>query len=110
MEEYASRRLTFFCARAMKLPTTMVRVARTARMRLQLTETSLAEKTAATSRIMTANPAALEAVDRNPATAEGAPSYVSGAQKWNGNKATLKPSPARIRKVTPTVRTLNSVK
>ena len=32
----------------------------------------------------------------NAAAGAGAPSYVSGAQRWNGTAATLKPSPAAI--------------
>src|ERR1044071_1532786 len=55
-----------------------------------------------------ANPAAFEATDRNAATGTGAPSYVSGAQNWNGNAETLNANPtatnsmaARARFVSP---------
>jgi hypothetical protein len=41
----------------------------------------------------TAKPAAFEAVDKNPATGVGAPSYTSGAQKWKGNAEILKLKP-----------------
>src|SRR5512137_526355 len=44
----------------------------------------------------TANPAALEAVDKKPATGVGAPSYTSGAQKWKGTAEILKPNPTRM--------------
>src|SRR5688572_11045740 len=47
-------------------------------------------------RTSTANPAAFEAVERKPAIGVGAPSYTSGAQKWNGTMDTLKPIPTRI--------------
>ena len=40
-----------------------------------------------------ANPAALEATARNAATGTGAPSYVSGAQNWNGTAETLNANP-----------------
>jgi hypothetical protein len=61
----------------------------------------MAGKATVNRRISTANPAALEAVDRKPATGVGAPSYTSGAQKWNGNKETLKANPASTRKMNP---------
>src|SRR6266498_3087502 len=41
-----------------------------------------------------ANPAAFDGTDRNAATGIGAPSYVSGAQKWNGTLDTLNANPA----------------
>src|SRR5947207_4953237 len=41
-----------------------------------------------------AKPAAFDATDRNAATGTGDPSYVSGAQNWNGNAETLKAKPA----------------
>src|SRR5262245_49920008 len=47
-------------------------------------------------RISTANPAAFDAVERKPAMGVGAPSYTSGAQKWNGTMDTLKPMPTKI--------------
>ena len=71
-----------------------------ARIRLQSAE--MTGKTAESRRRITAKPAAFEAVERKPATGVGAPSYTSGAQKWNGNNETLKASPASTRKVTPT--------
>jgi hypothetical protein len=46
-----------------------------------------------------ANPAALDATDRNAATGIGEPSYVSGAQKWNGTADTLKPNPAMMSRI-----------
>src|SRR5437763_1266496 len=46
-----------------------------------------------------ANPAALDATDRNAATGTGAPSYVSGAQNWNGTAETLNPNPATTSRI-----------
>src|SRR5208337_179889 len=40
--------------------------------------------------------ATLETDAMNAAAGAGAPSYVSGAQKWNGTAAILKPRPAAI--------------
>src|SRR5512137_394937 len=108
IDEYASMRLTLFWVRAIRLPTVMVNVASTDRMRLQSAFT--AGKTALKSRISMANPAALEAVERKPATAVGDPSYTSGAQKWKGNSETLNANPASTRKEMPTATALNSVK
>ena len=52
-------------------------------------------------RTITAKPAAFDAVDRKPETGVGAPSYTSGAQKWNGTKEILKPRPTSIKASTP---------
>jgi hypothetical protein len=40
-----------------------------------------------------ANPAVFDATPRNAATGTGAPSYVSGAQNWNGTALTLNANP-----------------
>ncbi len=48
-------------------------------------------------RIIIANPPALEATERNAVMVIGAPSYTSGAQKWNGTAEILYPKPARAR-------------
>src|ERR1700756_999763 len=47
-------------------------------------------------RSSTANAAAFGAVDMNPTTGAGAPSYTSGVQTWNGAAATLNPRPTNI--------------
>src|SRR3990172_8842527 len=62
-------------------------------------------KATAITRINAAKPAALEAVDRNPATGVGAPWYTSGAQKWNGTAETLKPNPTSTSPITAAIRT-----
>src|SRR5579859_1008765 len=49
-----------------------------------------------TTRSKTAKAAALGAVDMNPTTGAGAPSYTSGVHTWNGAAATLKPRPTNI--------------
>src|SRR5688572_1211199 len=46
-----------------------------------------------------ANPAAFDATDRNAATGIGAPSYVAGAQNWNGTADTLNANPATTKKI-----------
>src|SRR5574341_84747 len=43
-------------------------------------------------------PPAFDATDRNAVTGVGDPSYVSGAQKWNGTALTLNANPTRVRK------------
>ncbi len=49
--------------------------------------------------ISATNPPALEATDRNAVTGVGAPSYVSGAQKWNGTALTLNANPTSERNI-----------
>src|SRR6184192_1412178 len=48
---------------------------------------------------MATNPPAFDATDRNAVTGVGAPSYVSGAQKWNGTALILNANPTRVRKI-----------
>src|SRR5690606_3256953 len=80
-----------FWARANRLPTAMLAMASTA---TTIDQNSVCPaKTTISTRSSTANPAALEAVERKPATAVGAPSYTSGAQKWKGTAEILKPKP-----------------
>src|SRR5687767_3313842 len=102
MEENASRRLMFVCGNASKLPTVIVTAARTANTAVQ--EEARSGNATMNRRTSTANPAAFEAVDKNPATGVGEPSYTSGAQKWKGTMETLKPIPTRI-----SARTLKAV-
>src|SRR3990172_1339574 len=95
MEENASRRLMLVCGRASKFPTVIVTAESMASAKVQ--DGAKLGKATKNKRTRTAKPAAFEAVDRNPATGVGAPSYTSGAQKWNGTIDTLKPIPTRIR-------------
>src|SRR5918992_3436044 len=44
------------------------------------------------------NPPIFDAVERNAATGGGAPSYVSGAQKWNGTAEILNANPTTRKK------------
>ena len=48
---------------------------------------------------MATNPPAFDATDRNAVTGVGAPSYVSGAQKWNGTALILNANPTSVRKI-----------
>src|SRR5512144_1355644 len=64
--------------------------------------------TATSTRSSTAKPAAFEAVERKPATGVGAPSYTSGAQKWNGTAETLKPKPTST-SITASTRTASGI-
>src|SRR6476659_6354209 len=96
MEENAIRRLILVCGRESKLPTVIVTADRTASEGTQSRARSvLAGKATKNKRTSTAKPAAFEAVDKNPDTGVGAPSYTSGAQKWNGPMDTLNPIPTR---------------
>src|SRR5690242_4228326 len=45
------------------------------------------------------NPPAFDATDKYAVTGVGAPSYVSGAQKWNGTALTLNAKPTSERKI-----------
>ena len=49
--------------------------------------------------ISATKPPAFDATDRNAVTGVGEPSYVSGAQKWNGTALTLKANPISDRKI-----------
>src|SRR6476620_10897937 len=53
-------------------------------------------------RISATNPAAFDDTDKNAVTGVGAPSYVSGAQVWNGTADTLKANPT-MQKTMPSV-------
>ena len=46
-----------------------------------------------------ANPAADDATPRNAATGTGDPSYVSGAQNWNGTALILKANPTTTKRM-----------
>src|SRR6266496_2323956 len=103
MDEKAIRRLTLVCGKASRFPTVIVTAARIAMVidQSRAIGTVASGKIAKNKRISTAKPAAFDAVDKNPATGVGEPSYTSGAQKWNGTRETLKPIPTRIRANTP---------
>src|SRR5262245_25157665 len=97
MLEYASRRTTWRCCRATKLPIVIVRIDSTAKIGVQnsywfgnATNISCSSP---------ANPAAFDAVARNAATGTGAPSYVAAAQNWNGTALTLNAKPATMNRI-----------
>src|ERR1051325_5345900 len=101
MEEKAIRRLMLVCGRASQFPTVIVTAERIARDGTHRRAKSVFGNATKNRRTSTANPAALEAVDKKPATGVGAPSYTSGAQKWNGTMDTLNPIPTRTSARTP---------
>src|SRR6266540_3450881 len=103
MDENAISRLMFVCGKARRFPTVIVTADKMAMVNDQSRAigTVASGKIAKNKRISTAKPAAFDAVDKNPATGVGEPSYTSGAQKWNGTNETLKPIPTRIKARTP---------
>src|SRR5688572_19255080 len=50
------------------------------------------------------NPPIFDAVERNAATGAGEPSYVSGAQKWNGTAEILNANPTTMKKTLSVIR------
>src|SRR6188474_3224974 len=93
--EYASSRTICRWRKATRFPSVMVRIDSTAKIGAQKSATGANAMNISWS--SPANPAALDGTDRNAATGMGAPSYVSGAQKWNGTLDTLKANPATTR-------------
>src|SRR5882724_1181355 len=103
MLEYANRRFTLRCVIATQLPNTMLKVAMTASSIVHPEEkwpqnaepSKPANPTSSTfskiKKLATFEPVAINAV-----TGVGAPSYASGAHKWNGTTATLNPNPTRV--------------
>src|SRR5580765_5310627 len=94
MDEYASILLIFGWATAITLPRIIVSAAIT-----QIPSTHRSCKVGNAVRKIrnsTAKPAAFGPTDMNPVTGDGAPSYTSGVQIWNGATATLKHSAIRI--------------
>src|SRR4249919_1286951 len=89
--EYASNRTTWVCLSATRLPSVMVAIEIAAKIGTQnaywwMNATNMSCSSPA-------KPAALEATARKAATGTGAPSYVSGAQNWNGTADTLNANP-----------------
>ena len=85
------RRIMFVCRSAMTLPAV---IDNAASIHSRGWNTSSRPKKPTTTRFIKATkPAALEATARKAVTGVGAPSYVSGAQVWNGNAETLKANP-----------------
>ena len=93
MLEYASSRTTWRCCRATRFPIVIVRIDRTAKIGVQ--NSYWAGNATNISWRSPAKPAAFDAVARNAATGTGAPSYVSGAQNWNGTARDLEGEPGR---------------
>src|ERR1700756_4321354 len=83
--------------RATRLPTVMVRAASAQNSGPQTPYPP--KKPTNTSSIRATNPPAFDATDRKAVTGVGAPSYVSGAQKWNGTALTLNAKPTSDKKM-----------
>src|SRR3990172_9412055 len=97
MLEYASSRTICRCCSATKFPITIVRIDSVAKIGVQ--NSCWAGNATNISWSSPANPAALDAVARKAATGTGAPSYVSGAQNWNGTALTLNANPATMNRI-----------
>ena len=95
--EYASRRTTWFCCSATRLPTVIVAIDRNAKIGTQNSHCPMNATNISCSR--PANPAAFDATARNAATGTGDPSYVSGAQNWNGKAETLNAKPTTTNRI-----------
>src|SRR5439155_13992907 len=93
MELYASKRLTFVCTSAPKLPANIVSAASAQKAQNQK---CVAAGTVAKIRKSSANAAAFGPAENKAVTGVGAPSYTSGVHTWKGAAATLKPRPIRI--------------
>src|SRR5215472_12096851 len=91
IEEYANSRLTLSCTSAAMLPMDIdsAAAAQISAMRPGACVWNMTRRS-------TAKTAAFGAVDMNATTGEGAPSYTSGVQMWNGAAATLNPMPTNI--------------
>src|SRR5438093_1570719 len=99
MLEYASSRFTFFCTIAAQLPTIIESAASTpstgthpAVAPFQNAAPASAAKPMTKNFAVTIKLATFDPVAMNAVTGVGAPSYASGAHKWNGTTATLKPN------------------
>src|SRR6266545_3673068 len=97
MLEYAKRRTTCRCWRATRLPIVIVATDSTANTGAQ--NSKRGAKATNMSCRRPANPAAFDATDRKAATGIGDPSYVSGAQNWNGTAETLKANPVTTNRI-----------
>src|SRR6266480_346166 len=92
LPEYASKRLAFCCGNAMRLPATMVSVARPAATGTQkLTDVPTPSKY---TRKRATKPAAFGVTLSHATNGVDAASYVSGTHMWNGNAAILNAKPA----------------
>src|SRR5438552_588545 len=106
MLEYANSRFTLRCVIATQLPNTMLNAAMTASSIVQpeakwpqnAEPSNPANPTKSTfsktKKLATFEPVAIKAV-----TGVGAPSYASGAHKWNGTTATLNPNPTMVNSI-----------
>ena len=77
--------------KATRFPTVIVSTASTAKIGRHVSATAGNAPNIRTRR--PTKPPIFDAVERNAATGEGEPSYVSGAQKWNGTAEILNAKP-----------------
>src|SRR5213076_1752722 len=96
-DEYANIRTMLVWRIATRLPIVMDAAASTHRTGSHDLPDSKKPKRTIVSRAT--NPPAFDATDRNAVTGVGAPSYVSGAQKWNGTALILNANPTSVRKI-----------
>ena len=92
------------CARAPRFPISNEARVSTASKISQPAELSLKDKfprkganPSESRRVKKAKPASFDTDEINAAEVTGAPSYTSGAQRWNGAAAVLKPNPTIIK-------------
>src|SRR5437764_10143134 len=99
-DEYASMRTMFVCRNATRLPRVIDAAARiqSTGHHAEAAEPLGPRKPKYTMLISATKPPAFDATERNAVTGVGAPSYVSGAQKWNGTALILNAKPAIVRK------------
>src|SRR5205085_9205427 len=97
MLEYASSRTIWRCWIARRFPSVIVAIASAAKIGFQ--KSAWWMNATNISWIRPAKPAAFDATERNAATGTGEPSYVSGAQNWNGTADTLNPNPTMMRRM-----------
>src|SRR5439155_3035279 len=95
--EYASNRTTCLCWRATRFPRVIVTSDRATNRGTQNAYSWTKATNINWSR--PANPAADDATPRNAATGTGDPSYVSGAQNWNGTALILKANPTTTKRI-----------
>src|SRR3954470_8481799 len=94
IDAYASMRTMFVCPSATTLPTVIDSAASVQKNGCQI---AVADGNAMYTNCTNATkPAAFDATERNAVTGVGAPSYVSGAQVWNGTAETLKAKPTMM--------------
>ena len=94
-DEYASIRTMLVWRNATKLPRIIDAAARPQSTGCHMS--AFGKNPKMTTDNSATNPPAFDATERNAVTGVGAPSYVSGDQKWNGTALTLNAKPTMVR-------------